>query len=242
MKFAGVLRAAGVGSALVALTVLSACSSPASRFYTLGGGDAALKTNTPASFYLEVSAVDMPPQVARNQMVVQDGSAQVKVLEDERWASLPADEVRRALSADLTLRLGSIDVYGTPHPEGVPVYRVKVNVQQFVSSPGRRALIDAVWSVRGVNNEAVLTCRTLAEQPVDAGFDALVAGHKRAVDQLAADISAGVHTVSLVPMPVSASSAMSKPAAGKMLKSVPLTPAVLPCPMASVASGAASTQ
>src|SRR3984957_19984438 len=236
MKFAGVLRAAGVGSALVALTVLSACSSPASRFYTLGGGDAALKTSTPASFYLEVSSVDMPPQVARNQMVVQDGSAQVKVLEDERWASLPADEVRRALSADLTQRLGSIDVYGTPHPEGVPVYRVKVNVQQFVSSPGRRALIDAVWSVRGVNNEAVLTCRTLAEQPVDAGFDALVAGHKRAVDQLAADISAGVHTVSLVPMPVSASSAMSKPAAGKMLKSVPLTPAVLPCPMASVAS------
>jgi uncharacterized lipoprotein YmbA len=242
MKFAGVLRAAGVGSALVALTVLSACSSPASRFYTLGGGDAVLKTSTPASFYLEVSSVDMPPQVARNQMVVQDGSAQVKVLEDERWASLPADEVRRALSADLTQRLGSIDVYGTPHPEGVPVYRVKVNVQQFVSSPGRRALIDAVWSVRGVNNEAVLTCRTLAEQPVDAGFDALVAGHKRAVDQLAADISAGVHTVSLVPMPVSASSAMSKPAAGKMLKSVPLTPAVLPCPMASVASSAASTQ
>jgi uncharacterized lipoprotein YmbA len=155
------------------------------------------------------------------------------VLEDERWASLPADEVRRALSADLSQRLGAIDVYGTPHPEGVPVYRVKVNVQRFESSPGRRALIDAVWSVRGVNNQAVLTCRTVAEQPVDAGYDALVAGHRRAVDQLASEISSGVRTVSSVPLPVAASASK----AGKVTASVP---AVLPCPAAAMSANAAS--
>ena len=176
----------------------------------------------------------MPPQVAKNQMVVQDGSAQVRVLEDERWASLPADEVRRALSADLTQQLGAIDVYGTPHPEGVPVYRVKVNVQRFESSPGRRALIDAVWSVRGVNNQAVLTCRTVAEQPVDAGYDALVAGHRRAVDQLASEISAGVRTVSSVPVPVSSSAT-----AGKAGKVAARAPAVLPCPAAAMSANAA---
>jgi uncharacterized lipoprotein YmbA len=153
-------RRRGVGDGGLVAALAACSSSPASRFYTLGGNDAATRTAAPASFYLEVSPVDMPPQVAKNQMVVQDGSAQVRVLEDERWASLPADEVRRALSADLSQQLGAIDVYGTPHPESVPVYRVKVNVQRFESSPGRRALIDAVWSVRGVNNEAVLTCRT----------------------------------------------------------------------------------
>ena len=68
MTFAGYVRAAGVGSILLAL---GACSSPAARFYTLGGSDAALRTSAPASFYLEVAPVDMPPQVARNQMVVE---------------------------------------------------------------------------------------------------------------------------------------------------------------------------
>ena len=238
MSLARVLRAVGAVSAVGLVAALAACSaSPVSRFYTLGGNDAATRTAAPAAFYLEVSPVDMPPQVAKNQMVVQDGAAQVRVLEGERWASLPADEVRRALSADLSQQLGAIDVYGTPHPEGVPVYRVKVNVQRFESSPGRRALIDAVWSVRGVSNQAVLTCRTLAEQPVDAGYDALVAGHRRAVDQLASEISAGVRTVSSVPVPVSMPAA-----AGKAAKLPTPAPVVLPCPAAAMSANAAPAQ
>jgi uncharacterized lipoprotein YmbA len=241
MSLARVLRVVGGVSAISLVAALAACSSsPASRFYTLGGNAPAApatRTAAPASFYLEVSPVDMPPQVAKNQMVVQDGSAQVRVLEDERWASLPADEVRRALSADLSQRLGAIDVYGTPHPEGVPVYRVKLTVQRFESSPGRRALIDAVWSVRGVNNQAVLTCRTQAEQTVDAGYDALVAGHRRAVDQLASEISAGIRTVSSVPVPVSSSATASK--AGKVSTRAP---AVLPCPPAAMSANAEPAQ
>src|ERR1700730_15300735 len=238
MSLARVLRAVGGVSAVSLVAALAACSSsPVSRFYTPGGTDAATRTAAPAAFYLEVSPVDMPPQVAKNQMVVQDGAAQVRVLEGERWASLPADEVRRALSADLSQQLGAIDVYGTPHAEGVPVYRVKVNVQRFESSPGRRALIDAVWSVRGVSNQAVLTCRTLAEQPVDAGYDALVAGHRRAVDQLARQISAGLRAGSAGPVPM-ATSATTSAAAGKAAKLPTPAPAVLPCPAALSASAA----
>lgn len=242
MSLARVLRAVGGVSAVGLAAALAACSgSPVSRFYTLGGNDAATRTAARASFYLEVSPVDMPAQVAKNQMVVQDGAAQVRVLEDERWASLPADEVRRALSADLSQRLDAIDVYGTPHPEGVPVYRVKVNVQRFESSPGQRALIEAVWSVRGVSNQAVLTCRTRAEQPVDAGYDALVAGHRRAVDQLASEISAGVRTVSSVPVSM-ATSATTSAAAGKAAKLPTPAPAVLPCPAAAMSATAAPAQ
>jgi uncharacterized lipoprotein YmbA len=241
MNLARVLRVIGGVSGIGLVAALAACSSsPASRFYTLGGNAPAApatRTAAPAFFYLEVSPVDMPPQVAKNQMVVQDGSAQVRVLEDERWASLPADEVRRALSADLSQRLGAIDVYGTPHPDGVPVYRVKVNVQSFESSPGRRAFIDAVWSVRGVSNQAVLTCRTQAEQTVDAGYDALVAGHRRAVDQLASEISAGIRTVSSVPVPVSSSATANK--AGKVSTRAP---AVLPCPPAAMSANATPAQ
>jgi uncharacterized lipoprotein YmbA len=237
MSLGRVLKAVGGVSALGLAAALTACSSsPSARFYTLGGSDAtAVRTAAPASFYLELAQVDMPPQVAKNQMVVQDGTAQVRVLEDERWASLPADEVRRALSTDLSQQLGAIDVYGTPRPEGVPVYRVKVTVQRFESSPGKRALIDAVWSVRGVSNQAVLTCRTTAEQPVDAGYDALVAGHRRAVDMLASAISAGVRTVSRAPAPTT-------PAAASKTAKLVTPPAVLPCPAPAMLTNVAPAQ
>jgi uncharacterized lipoprotein YmbA len=236
MRFAVVLMAAG------ALSALAACgSSPSARFYTLGGDAASMRTASaaPASFYLEVAPVDMPPQVQKNQMVVQDGAAQVRVLEDERWASLPADEVRHALSADLTQQLGAIDVYGTPYPEGASIYRVKVNVQRFESSPGRRALIDAVWSVRGVANQAVLTCRTVSVQHVDAGYDALVAGHRRAVDQLASEIATGLRTVSSAPTPIAStpSSASRSAAAARGMAASPRT---LPCPVPNVSTTAAA--
>ncbi len=197
------MRFGALISALGAASVLAACaSSPTSRFYTLSGPSSAGVQSTAAAtvpFYFELAPVDMPQQVAKNQLVVQTSPAQVKVLEEERWASLPADEVRRALSADLTQRLGSIDVYGTSRAESATVYRVKVNVQRFKSWPGAQAVIDAVWSVRAAGADAVLTCRTVATERVATGYDALVDGHRKAVDEIASAIVSGVQSLTALP-------------------------------------------
>jgi uncharacterized lipoprotein YmbA len=192
--------AAGVLCALA----LAACSSPSSRFYTLSTGDTSAPTAATAAvanpaFLIEVTPIDVPPQVAKNQFVVQNSNNQVSVLEEERWASLPGDEIRRALSNSLTRQLGTFDVFGTPYPDRVPVYRVKVNVQRFESWPGSHALIDAVWSVRAVRTQALLTCRTVASVPVAAGYDALAIGHQRAVQQISNEIADAVRTLSANP-------------------------------------------
>lgn len=203
---ARLVRAAAWASA----AALVACASPTSRFYTLSGTNAdsgnggtddsavqapAARTATTPAFLFEVPPVDTPAQVSRNQLVVQAGDARVDVLEQERWASPPADEIRRALSGDLAARLGSFDVYGAPYPDGVPVYRITVNVRRFESWPGSRALLDAVWSVRALRTQAVLTCRTVASEPVGAGYPALVDGHRRAVAQMADEIAAAVRAL-----------------------------------------------
>ncbi|GJH18819.1 membrane integrity-associated transporter subunit PqiC [Caballeronia novacaledonica] len=232
MKFGSLLLT------LSASAMLTACASPASRFYTLGGGDARPVPSTQASFYFELAPVDVPQQVTKNQLVVQTSPAQVRVLEDERWASLPGDEVRRALSSDLTQQLGAIDVYGTPHPESVPVYRVKVNVRRFESWPGSQAVIDAVWSVRAAGSDTVLTCRTVAQERVDAGYDALVEGHRKAVDTLASAISAGVRSLSALPSTTSAPVASAK---GKnSANAKPAAAPVLPCPSTNGATTASA--
>ncbi|WP_321967810.1 PqiC family protein [Burkholderia cepacia] len=189
-------------AAVAAALALAACSSPPARFYTLSPADAAAPLRTAPTnpaFLIEVPSVGVPEQVAKNQLVVQKSAAQVDVLEQERWASPPADEIRRALSDDLVAQLGTIDVVNSAYPAGVPVYRISVNVQRFESWPARRAAIDAVWSVRSLATQAVMTCRTSVAEPVADGYDALVVGHRQAVEALANQIAAGVRVMTARP-------------------------------------------
>jgi uncharacterized protein len=186
-----------IASALALTAALAGCASPASHFYTLSSGDDAARATTAVSanrsaWLIELAPVDVPPQVAKAQFVVQTDATQVKVLEQERWASMPGDEIRRALSGDLTQRLNTIDVYGSPHPDNVPVYRVSVNVQRFESWPDSHALIDAVWSVRALDSQRVMTCHSVINEPVGDGYDAMVVGHRRAIDALSQSIARAV--------------------------------------------------
>ncbi|CAB3731974.1 PqiC family protein [Paraburkholderia rhynchosiae] len=179
------------------LAALSACSSPPSRFYTLAGNDSPAATRNAATpaLMIEVAPVDVPAQIARTAFVVQTGANRVDVLEQTRWASLPSDQIRQALSQNLAQRLDAIDVSRSPHPVGAPVYRVNVSVQRFESWPGSHALIDAVWSVRALSDQAVLTCRSVVVEPVSGGNDALVAAHRQALQQVAANLAAGIQAL-----------------------------------------------
>ncbi|WP_434718191.1 PqiC family protein [Paraburkholderia sp. A1BS-2L] len=225
-------------SALALVAAFAGCASPGSRFYTLSPTDDAAHASVASTMgnqalLVAVAPVDVPPQVAKLQFVVQNDANQVKVLEQERWASLPGDEIRRALSGDLTQQLGAIDVYGSPHPEGVPVYRVSVNVQRFESWPGSHALIDAVWSVRALDSQTVMTCRSVLNEPVGDGYDALVVGHRRAVAALSQAIASGVRTLAAAPQASATASTRTTAKNGAKASSAHLPPATsIACPQA----------
>lgn len=223
-------RSGAVAAACAGLLAVAACSSPATNFYTLGAdsGPATERSATAPALLIEVPPVDVPSQVAKNQLVVQTGPTQVQVLEQQRWASLPGDEIRRALSSDLTQQLGTIDVYGNAYPQGTPVYRVSVNVQRFESWPGSHALIDAVWSVRAVNSQTIMTCRSVVNQAVTGSYDQLVEGHRQAVQQISTQIAAGIKAIAAAPQVRTA--APSKSASGAAAR---MPPASVPCPLAA---------
>lgn len=238
----GLARGAALAGALAGLVALAACSSPSSRFYTLGADSASgsvapvsARTSAAPRWLIEVAPIDVPPQVSKNQLVVQTGPTQVKVLEEERWASLPGDEIRRALSTSLTQQLNTIDVYGTAYPDGTPVYRVSMNVQRFESWPGSHALIDAVWSVRAVRSTAVMTCRSVVSEPVGGGYDALVEGHRRALQRISMQMGAAVQAMAVAAPVAAAPQGKGAAPAGKVG-----VVAVPPCPSdggAAVAGG-----
>jgi uncharacterized lipoprotein YmbA len=188
-----------------AVLALAGCASaPPEHFYSLsngigmGAGEGADSAGAPvkaAGYYIELPAVTVPQQVARSQLVVTTGAGRVELLEQERWAAPPSSEIGQALSLAISGELGTIDVFRTPTPDQAPVYRISTNVQRFESAPGSYALLDAVWSVRLVGSNRVLTCRSVAREQVAAGYDALVAGHRRAIARVAADMSSAVRSL-----------------------------------------------
>jgi len=175
--------------------LLAACATTDNdHFYTLNG-------NAPASapaavagqpVYIEMLAVNVPAQVKRKELVVATGAGKVDMLDHHRWIGPLADEIGHALSLQVSGELGAIDVYRTPYPAGAAPYRISTNIQRFESVAGQYALIDATWSVRQVGSETVLTCRSVLREPVGAGYEALVAGHRAALARLGSAMAAAV--------------------------------------------------
>ncbi|HVW52167.1 MAG TPA: PqiC family protein [Trinickia sp.] len=185
--------------AAASVLALSACaSSPESRFFTLAPiapAQSASGASAPAAL-IDIQSVSVPAQVARNQLVVRRGETQVQVLENERWASPLSDEIRTALSIAATQRLSDFDAPRATRKAEAPVYHIAVDVQRFESWPGARVVIDATWSIRPSGEAGgKLTCRSAVVEPVAAGYDALVDGHRLALTAIAGQLAATVHAL-----------------------------------------------
>lgn len=183
--------------AFVALAALTGCASAPTHFYTLQQSTSA-RADVPAAssaFLIEVMPVVVPAQVDQSELLVRQSEQRVVILDNERWAAPLAAELRGAFAADLVTALGARDVYGLPRPPATQVYRIQIDVRVFDSWPGRHAQIRADWSVRGATEGALITCTSSASEDVQAGYDALVQGHQRAIARIAADVAATVRSI-----------------------------------------------
>ena len=137
---------------ILALSGCATSQQPVS-YYTLMP-DAPQAAASPDNRYaIEVMPVDVPMQVDVPQMVVSTGNGERVPVDTRRWIAPLPNELRNALSWQLTQALGVRDVAGFTPGKDVPVYRVSLRVQRFDSSPGAYARIDALWSIRPLNSE-----------------------------------------------------------------------------------------
>lgn len=176
---------------------LSACGTTPTHFYTLLGPvdlEAAAPT---ARFAVEVLPVDVPAQVDTRPLVLRAGNGQLAIEDAHEWAAPLPDELRQALSHDLTRTLGAQDVYGLPHADKQPLFRIKLVLTRFDSIYGRSAVIEGRWSVRDASGDIQpLTCSSQESQSVGNGYEALVEGHQRALAALAGQIADAVRGLS----------------------------------------------
>lgn len=175
--------------------VIGACatSQQSTSYYTLMPDASAANSVTDSSYQIEVMPVDVPMQVDVPQMVVRVGNGELVPVDTRRWIAPLPNELRNALSWQLTHALGVRDVAGFSKSATTPTYRVTLRVQRFDSAPGAYARIDALWSIRSSGDDAsALVCTSGANVTVGAGYPALAQGHQQALAQIAGDIAASI--------------------------------------------------
>jgi len=183
------------------LALLAAgCATSPSRFYTLNA--TAHRTVAPdATYGVIVGPVAMPAAVDRPQFVVMTAPNRVEVEEFNRWAAPLGDSIARVVSINLGEQLGTMRVASAPMPDFGPAYRVAIHVERFESVLGDgkqdgSAMLDAIWTVRGVNGENVVSGHfTLSEPAKGNSFEALAAAHSRLLEQLSAAIAVALTDV-----------------------------------------------
>ncbi len=183
---------------ILSVGVLAACAVPSPKYYTLlpvAASEPAQNADSGAGrrYVISVQPVVLPEQVDRPQIVVTDpGSTQVTPLNRALWASPLSDEIRNALSNDLSRKLGVLDISSGAVPDSLAVWKVSLQVQRFESLYGRHVVLDATWSLTPVNQAGKKTkiCRAQAQVPVQAGVSAMIAGHQEALHRLASLIAA----------------------------------------------------
>ena len=170
-------------------------TTPPSRFYTLSAATAPAATSTNLS--VAVGPVSVPAVVDRPQIVVTTGPNQVGLDDFNRWASPLQSNISRVVADNLVALLGTPRVTLVPQTLSADAdYRAAIEVQTFESAPGEAAKLDAVWTVRRMKDGKTETGRTTAREAVqEKGYDALAAGHSRALAQLSRDIAAAVRAL-----------------------------------------------
>lgn len=179
-----------------AITLLAACSSPPSNFYTLSPDTTLESAGAPLSVSVVVGPVTVPDLVDRPQLVTRVSGNEVKLNEFARWGEPLKSGVADVIAADLTRLLGSQRVsVSSQMVAGTEAYRVRVDILQFDSMPGEAVAVDALWTVRVTGRTALLTGRSTIREPVQGADDAaLVAAHSRALAAVSRDIAAAIRS------------------------------------------------
>ena len=194
-------------AALIAITLLGigACASPAPvQYYALSGSEPA---SAPGAAVMPAPArgvviepVSVPRYADIPQLVFTGTDGRSQISDDHRWRAPLADEIGGALSQRLQARYGLTDVGRIAVPDGMPVARVRVDVQRFEPLPGSgEVLISAAWSLRlasSTSNHSALQCAAQLRRPVAAAdTDALVRAYRAAVESLGDQIGRAVQDV-----------------------------------------------
>lgn len=173
---------------LVPLALVAACSSTATRFWTIEPLAGVAPPPVPATrgvLPVQIAAVHVPIAIDRLEIVQHDVADRVTVLDFDRWSAPPGDLVRRALTQDLVALLpsGSVIFPDAPAPAGTRAIVVDILDLRRVAD---RYVLQLSWSAAG---RAPVSHPLRLEAPAGVGD---VAAQTEALGRMTADLAAAI--------------------------------------------------
>lgn len=134
---------------LLALSLLGACASIATRYYVLAPAPAHRPPVTTPFSAVAVATVRMPPGYGRLALTTTLTKTRIRVAREARWTAPLKSLVRQTLLRDLHVRLKRPTIV---LPPGAPVPAtggalISLTVDQFVSNSSGRVSLDGSFSV-----------------------------------------------------------------------------------------------
>ena len=147
VRGAAIATTATLAIALIGTTLSGCGRSPPTRYVTLHAEPADTPLSTAHVTPVQLTAVHIPAELDRPQVVTQLSPNQLAVDETDRWGAPLAQMVRRTLAQDLMTRLpaGSVILPDAPAPPGTRTLVVTV-LDSEADASGTMTL-QAAWSV-----------------------------------------------------------------------------------------------
>ena len=179
---------------------LAACSStPPVKYYNLNTLPEMQQDNTEAAsgdnIAIGLGPVAFPKHLDRPQIVTRKSQNRVELSEFHRWAGSLQRDFSRVLAKNISILLPTSRVAVYPWGDQFsPIYRVKLNVEQFDGLLGEHVLLNVTWSVTDQEgtNELVIKNSIIKEAVSDKGYEALVAAESQALATLSQEIVDGI--------------------------------------------------
>ena len=177
-----------------ALTIAGCSHSPPMRYVTLSAAPAATPPAISRMDPVQLTAVHIPGELDRPEVVTQISSNQVSVDEGTRWAAPLARMMRRTLAEDLSSRLpeGAFVLPDAPAPTDTRA--LVVTVLDIQADADETLRLQAAWSLSAGHPARVELTRqaTLTAQMTESDAAGQAASLSRVLAQLADRIAASI--------------------------------------------------
>ncbi|QCQ21698.1 membrane integrity-associated transporter subunit PqiC [Desulfoglaeba alkanexedens ALDC] len=174
--------------------------SPPARHYVLESSQALRAAQSHGAGFgklvLGVGPVEIPSYLDRPQIVTRPAPAVAELAEFDRWAEPLREALPRVLAENLSMLLGTDNVYLYPWKRSIPIdVQVTAQVIRFEGTCGGEVDLVARWSIRNAKEQqAVVPWNHFEAKESCKGSSAqdYVTALSRLVERLAAEIAHGV--------------------------------------------------
>lgn len=177
-------------------------TSPAT-FYTLSSLARMEMENPEQGFVpaieIGLGPVQFPPFLKRPQIVARSGPNRLTISEFHRWGGDLDQDFLRVLAENISMLMPSNRVVTFPWKgQAAPAYWIAFDVQRFDGRPGDSLVLNLTWTIGGRNSSNVLEVRrsNIQQAVPEADYDALVAAHSLALEQLSREIAGAIKRIS----------------------------------------------